>query len=529
VASSRKNAHVLAPPSECGVPRHADVVVVGAGAAGAVVAARLSEARAAQVLLVEAGLDYRSAHTPPAVRGTDVARVLAMGSLRWPRLRARLTADQPVRAYASGRGVGGGSAINGQLAVRGTPADFEAWVEAGCSGWSWADVRPTFVHIEQDADFGTHPGHGTTGPVPICRAPARRHGPLSAALATAATGLGHAEHPDVNAEGSTGVSPTAWHRRHGTRVSSNDSYLEPARGRLRVAGEHTAARVLFASGRVRGLELVASGHREVVSTSAIVLCAGAVYSPAILLRSGIGAPGPLRALGIATVAALPGVGAGLIDHPAVVLDLRLTEAAAALALETESGSCLLRTRSRPTQWSPGTARPVDDLQILPMDRTLGPAAAGLMVSLMRPESAGQLRLRTADATADPVVDLGLLTDPRDVDRLGDAVRQAEELLDHRALRAIVQDRPTVPSGDLGPWLRAHCQAQYHPSGTCRMGPTHEPRTVVDEEGRVLGVEGLWVADGSVMPVPVGVPPYLSTVMVAERLAVAIQRRLQPAL
>jgi len=227
------------------------------------------------------------------------------------------------------------------------------------------------------------------------------------------------------------------------------------------------------------------------------------------------------------VAALPGVGAGLSDHPAVVLDLRLTDAAAARARETEAGSSLLRTRSRPSADPLVAARPVDDLQILPIDRTLGPAGAGLMVSLMRPESTGRLRLRSADATVDPVLDLGLLTDPRDVDRLGDGVRQAEELLRHPALRGLIEHRPTVPSGDLGPWLQKHCQAQYHPSGTCRMGPEREPGTVVDEEGRVLGVDGLWVADGSVMPVPVGVPPYLTTVMVAERLAAAIRRRLQP--
>jgi choline dehydrogenase-like flavoprotein len=358
--------------------------------------------------------------------------------------------------------------------------------------------------------------------VPICRAPADRRGPVSTALFTAATELGHAEHPDVNADGSSGISPTAWHRRHGARVSSNDSYLEPARDRLHVAGEHTVARVLFASGRVCGVELVAGEHREVVSTPAVVLCAGAVYSPAIILRSGIGPPGPLEALGIGVVAALPGVGAGLSDHPAVVLDFRLTDAGAARARETESGCYLLRTRSRPDSGG------ADDVQILPMDHTLGPSSAGLMVSLMRPVSTGSLRLRSRDATEDPVLDLGLLTDRRDLDRLGDAVRQAAEILEHPALRRVIEHRPALPSADLGRWLQEHCQAQYHPSGTCRMGPPHEPGTVVDEEGRVLGVDGLWVADASVMPVPCGGPPYLSTVMVAERLAAAIQRRLRRA-
>jgi choline dehydrogenase-like flavoprotein len=511
-------------PTECAIPRAADVVIVGAGAAGAVVAARISEAGADSVLLVEAGPDYRSADTPPAVRGTDIARALGMRSLRWPALRAQLTEYQPRRPYACGRGVGGGSAINGQLAVRGTPADFDAWARAGCSGWSWRDVLPTFVHIEHDTDFGNHPGHGSCGPVPISRAPADRRGPVSTALYTAATDLGHTEHPDVNAEGSTGISPAAWHRSDGLRVSSNDSYLEPARSRpgLRIAGEHTVSRVLFASGRVRGVELVAGRHREVVSTPAVVLCAGAVYSPAVLLRSGVGPSGHLDALGIEIVAALPGVGAGLSDHPAVLLSFRLTDAAATRSRETESGCCLLRTHSG----LDGDG--IDDIQFLPLDRLVGPSSGGLLISLMRPRSTGSLRLRSQDATDDPVLDLRLLTDHGDLDRLRGAVQHAAELLDHPALREVVDGRPALPNADLDRWLQENCQAQYHPSGTCRMGPSDESGTVVDEEGRVLGVDGLWVADASVLPVPFGVPPYLSMVMVAERLAAAIQSRLRGA-
>ncbi len=511
-----------AQPTECAIPRAADVVIVGAGAAGAVIAARMSEAGPENVLLVEAGPDYRSADTPPAVRGTDIGRVLAMRSLRWPTLRARPTEHQPMRAYACGRGVGGSSAINGQLAVRGTPADFPGWATVGCSGWSWSDVLPTFVHIEQDTDFGDRPGHGSCGPVPISRAPADRRGPVSAALYTAALGLGHAEHPDLNAEGSTGISPATWHRRDGARVSSNDSYLEPSRDRprLHIAGEHTVSRVLFTGGRVCGVELVDGRHREVVSTPAVVLCAGAVYSPAIMLRSGVGPSGQLGALGIEIVAALPGVGAGLSDHPGVLLNVQLTDAAAARSRETESGCCLLRMRSG--QEGDGA----DDIQFLPLDRTVGPSSGGLMVSLMRPASTGSIRLRSQDPTDDPVLDLRLLTDRGDLDRLRGAVRHAAELLDHPALREVVDGCPAPLDGDLDRWLLENCQALYHPSGTCRMGPPGEPGTVVDEEGRVLGVDGLWVADASVVPVPFGVPPYLSTVMMAERLAIAIRSQLR---
>ena len=426
-----------AQPAQCAIPRAADVVIVGAGAAGAVIAARMSEAGPENILLVEAGQDYRSADTPPTVRGTDVSRALATSSLRWPRLRARLTAYQPIRAYACGRGVGGSSAINGQLAVRGQPPDFHAWVRAGCSGWSWPDVLPTFVRIEQDTDFGAHPGHGSGGQIPISRAPADRRGPVSTALYAAATGLGHTEHPDVNAEGSTGISPAAWHRRDGARVSSNDSYLEPARNRprLRIAGQHTVSQVLFASGRVCGVELVTERHRELVSTPAVVLCAGAVYSPAILLRSGIGPSGELTALGIQIVAAVPGVGAGLIDHPAILVGFPLTDVAAARSRATDSGCCLLRMRSGLGE---GTA---DDIQFLPVDRVLGPSSGGLLVSLMRPRSAGSLRVLSQNAADDPELDLRLLTDRQDLDRLRGAVRHAAELIGHTAFREVINGRP----------------------------------------------------------------------------------------
>ncbi|MFI6318295.1 GMC family oxidoreductase [Nonomuraea sp. NPDC050556] len=485
------------PAGDRAVQRTADVVVVGAGAAGAVVAARLSASGSADVLLVEAGPDYRSADTPKAVRGTDVGRALAVRSLRWPTLMARLTDEQPPRPYVCGRGVGGSSAINGQLAVRGTREDFDAW---GLASWSWPAVLPAFVGLERDLDFGDRPGHGASGPVPVSRTPADRWGPVSGALHAAALDLGHPEHPDLNAEGSTGISPSAWHRRDGVRASSNDSYLEPARDRLRVAGGHAVARVLFSAGRVCGVELVGEGRREVVSAPAVVLCAGAVYSPAILLRSGIGPEADLGALGIEVVSPLPGVGAGLSDHPAILLDVRL----AAHSPGSESGACLLRMGSS---------------QFLPMDRTVGPASGGLMVSLMRPSSTGSVRLRGTDPADDPALDLRLLTEPEDLDRLGEAVRHAFELLGHPAFRAVVAERPERPGGDLARWLRENCRTLYHASGTCRMGD------VVDEEGRVLGVDGLWVADASVLPAPCGVPPYLTTVMVAERLAAAIRDRL----
>ena len=543
-----------------------DVVIIGAGSAGCPLAARLSEDPQRSVLLLDAGPHYESIDKFPEVlqQGGSMASSFPGHPNNWS-FKAKLT---PELSYSVPRGkvVGGSSALNGTVFIRGVPEDFDGWAALGNDEWSYEKVLPYFKKLETDQDIQDQTiqadFHGADGPIPVRRPKSAEWNSVQEAFVQACLDTGHPEDPDMNHPASIGVGSLPLNNIDGIRMNTAVTYLTPnlQRPNLTVWGESHVRRILFEGRKAIGVEVDRKGKQIVIHGGEIILSAGAVKSPHLLLLSGIGPAEALRGCDIPVLHDSPYVGKGFTDHPAVMIMYKTKKAPV-----TYPGMPMLQTGLHYTAEDSQTR---GDMEILPfcfsmndsfvtasksngsqlpalpsffrhplrtlaamrgisVKRLIEQARRGrdLMIgaSLQAALSKGEMRLVSADPYVQPELHYNYLSDPFDRQRMREGVRLVVELMQGKAFTDLVSER-TVPTDThlasaqaLDNWMYTNLGTAIHMSGSCKMGPADDMTAVVDQYGRVHGVEGLRVADTSIQPNVVRRPANATAIMIGERM------------